>query len=248
MLLARDVDNSNLFLFSGAYSLSQQDKQGKLWFPAGWTITLKRFDSLSLVTHISHSADVWEQTREELGNLSSFTSNVMLLFAVSAGRELTALNWSTTQGDLSALFTVIKTGISNAVLDFLTLRGLEMLGLAQQWWDSSWWSPGLLQKWCSRGWVLMYRLEQADTAWVFSAFTRVVGDRSSWSAKSAFPREKYVRRCCPWLSYLEGAVVLVGGQTFSLFSFFLFYGYFFLSLSLFMAIFFLVLAQREVGR
>lgn len=154
MLLARDVDNSNLFLFSGAYSLSQQDKQGKLWFPAGWTITLKRFDSLSLVTHISHSADVWEQTREELGNLSSFTSNVMLLFAVSAGRELTALNWSTTQGDLSALFTVIKTGISNAVLDFLTLRGLGMLGLAQQWWDSSCWSPGLLQKWCSRGAVL----------------------------------------------------------------------------------------------
>lgn len=48
-------------------------------FPAGWAITLKHFDPLSLVTHTLHSADVWEQSREELGNLSSFTSSVMLL-------------------------------------------------------------------------------------------------------------------------------------------------------------------------
>lgn len=79
MFFAKDVDNSDLFLFSGAYSLSQQDKQVRLWFPAGWAITSKHFDSLSLVTHVLHSADVWEQTREELGNLSSFTSNAMAL-------------------------------------------------------------------------------------------------------------------------------------------------------------------------
>lgn len=74
--------------------------------------------------------------------------------AVSAGRELTALDWSTTQGDLNAPSTVIKTGISNAVLDSLASRGSGMLGLAQQWWESSWRCLRLLQKGWSRGAVL----------------------------------------------------------------------------------------------
>lgn len=150
--------------------------------------------------------------------------------AISAGRELTTLNWSTTQGDLSALFTVTKTGISNAALDFLTWRGLGMLGMGQQLVISQAAAEVMFQRFSAEDGPNI-KLEQADRAWMFSAFTRVVGDCSSRSAKSAFLHEKYVRSCCPWLSYFEGTVVLVGGQTFSLFSFFLFYDYFFLILS-----------------
>lgn len=79
--------------------------------------------------------------------------------------------------------------------------------------------------------VLMGRLEWANTAWMLSTFPRAVWYLLSQSAKSEFLCEKHMRRCCPWLSYLEGAVVLLRGQTSLLFLFFLFYHYWFLSLS-----------------
>lgn len=83
------------------------------------------------------------------------------------------------QGRPCALLTVIKTRISNAVLTLLPLKWWGMLDLDQQWLSSSWWSSRLLQKWCSSSTmlrtVLMHRLEQVGTAWIFYAFAGIDG-------------------------------------------------------------------------
>lgn len=78
-----------------------------------------------------------------------------------------SFEWEYYLGRPHVLLMAIKPRLSNAILNFLTLRGLGMLGLDQQWQGSSWWSSRLLQMWCSRSTVLrrvfMPRLEQADS-------------------------------------------------------------------------------------
>jgi len=80
--------------------------------------------------------------------------------------------------------------------------------------------------------VLVPGLEQVDIAWIFYAFSSIDECLSSWSAKSALPQEKCVRRCCPWRSRFEGTVVLVGGHSFSFFGFSFSFSMIFLFLSL----------------
>lgn len=179
---------------------------------------------MSLVTHILHSTDVCERTREELGNLSSFTSSATLLFAASKFWQRTdSFELQYYLGRPCALLTLIRTRISNAILHFLTLRHLGMLGLDQQWQGSSWWSSRLLEKWWSRGivlkTVLRHRLEQVDTVWIFYAFTSIDGYCLSESAKLAFLQEIFVRGHCPWPNHLEGTVSWWEGSLFPFFPF-----------------------------
>lgn len=219
--MCQDIDNSRLFLYSRAYSFSPQDSHP---VSCGMNYYFKPFWFCHLSPIYLHSTDVCERTREELGNLSSFTSSATLLFAASKFWQRTdSFELQYYLGRPCALLTLIRTRISNAILHFLTLRHLGMLGLDQQWQGSSWWSSRLLEKWWSRGivlkTVLRHRLEQVDTVWIFYAFTSIDGYCLSESAKLAFLQEIFVRGHCPWPNHLEGTVSWWEGSLFPFFPF-----------------------------